>query len=865
MMAFGKIGKKLLLMGITLSMTMVMTGCTEIPSNIQSDIANAFRERATANTQIADDLYNNGIISEKTHKLLVDGITKNLEDFGANIKNADGAGAKNLLKACVDWRFVPELESNLCYTDEGVDHDHSIDYTNGDSNSTYLTTALVNAKASIATDNVPVLGGNGHKIKPIEVISESLMDQLNEELSIPIYVLKTDITEAEGLDGIIEAVRAAKEKDNEAGIVNYFQAVTYTDSNGKETAATLLDKNNPEAQLVRVTTGSRYATDTFTATDVDTFTVERCGYDGEKCAKDHTGSCTATHNKLAYSHNQGGLSGIPYGYSGNEPGKDMIFASGGEEQAAFRLIEFNKKAVDELFKRIGLGDQRYLVINGHAYLMEYPVGYVAGFKESEDQTSYMSIIERSELNFNLLTGDFSKTEYNESTGEFSSTSKLTNKEDPYLTFDGALTNTDTTRASLVLYGNTGVDDATAAAPTDPYEILKAECNPNWNWSLGEYTASDGKSKEEVIINSGRIVLRDYLEATYAPDVVDSDKLVVLGRKLRIAQFEGSKDNVLAEFYDKSGNKLPDNGAVLFINDVCDFDSLITDAEVNYISKFKEAHTDTDTSTGSSGDSDADDDEESTDNVLKESLSKVSELPHNVTDKVITSTQFPGKHIGSSDVNYSDEKPLFYAMAVHKSMFETGLFSGWVQSTDTEKNSTIWWNTWLESHGYNYSINTDNLVKFLKGNYAYDLNKSGIITLDLETIAKIQQEYTEEHQQGVATGMRTLFMVFGYILIAYAIILMIAWNVDVNVDLGFGILEKASFGRWVAVKSYEEMPYMNMEDTKFINFGGLLASCVGIIVTGILLITVNIVDLVLMLIQLFGGVAEYITRILTGVR
>ena len=136
---------------------------------------------------------------------------------------------------------------------------------------------------------------------------------------------------------------------------------------------------------------------------------------------------------------------------------------------------------------------------------------------------------------------------------------------------------------------------------------------------------------------------------------------------------------------------------------------------------------------------------------------------------------------------------------------------------------------------------------------------------LETIAKIQQEYTEEHQQGVATGMRTLFMVFGYILIAYAIILMIAWNVDVNVDLGFRILEKASFGRWVAVKSYEEMPYMNMEDTKFINFGGLLASCVGIIVTGILLITVNIVDLVLMLIQLFGGVAEYITRILTGVR
>ena len=136
-------------------------------------------------------------------------------------------------------------------------------------------------------------------------------------------------------------------------------------------------------------------------------------------------------------------------------------------------------------------------------------------------------------------------------------------------------------------------------------------------------------------------------------------------------------------------------------------------------------------------------------------------------------------------------------------------------------------------------------------------------LDLETIAKIQQEFNRDNNIAMGHGMRTVFMVFGYLLISYAVILLIAWNVDVNVDLGFNILEKLSFGKWIAIKDYDEMPYVT-GDTNFIKFSELLVSCIIIITVGLLLILVNIVDLILMLIQLFGGIAVYLSKIITGV-
>ena len=244
--------------------------------------------------------------------------------------------------------------------------------------------------------------------------------------------------------------------------------------------------------------------------------------------------------------------------------------------------------------------------------------------------------------------------------------------------------------------------------------------------------------------------------------------------------------------------------------------------------------------------------------------KIDSLPKNIVDRIECSSAFPGEYIGRSDVSYTDDKPQFYAMVVKKSMFETGLFSGWIQSTDAEKNSTVWWKKWLGDHGYSYNINSDNLVSYLKGNYAYDLSQENILILDLETISKIQQDYNEEEKVEMSHWLRSIFVIFGYILIVYSIILLIAWNVDVNVDLGFNILEKLSFGKWVAVKDPSELPNVNTDDTNFVGFGNLVVACIGIASLGLALILVDIVDLILMIIGLFGGLADYISKMITGV-
>lgn len=847
MSTWERIKKKVILGTLVLGMTLTLTGC-DMPEDLQVNISNAFRDRANQNLEIASDLHNSGIISDNTFQLLSDSITKNLAEYGASIKDTKGAAGKNLLKACVAWRVVPKpvYDSN---------NEKIISYTltNGggeDWASQFLTNYMLYGRDKGQDpgqlSNAPILGGNSKQIKPIEVISESLVEQLNTELSIPVYVLKTNISDAYGIDGIMEAVKQAESNKSESGLLTYFEEAKYKDVNGNTKTLTLMDPTNSSEQLVRISSGAPRA-----STDL---TVDN-PLKGSDVPNTYKGLSLSADNSADNVPN--GL-GISYE---NEPGKDMIITMGNEPIMAIRVIEFNKEAVNTLKEKIGLNKNRYMVINNKAYLMEYPIGYIDGFKENEDRESYKSIIKESQIGFNLLTGDFSKFEINKD-GVITNSSVVTNKEDPYLTFDGAKSSSDETKASLVLYGSTGV--SVEGEEED-------ECNVPWNMAIGTYTTNDGEIKDR-IVNTGRIVLRDYLEATYAPGVVGSDKLIVLGRKLRILKLEGSKADIVARFYDKDGNLLEGDGAKLYIDDFADIDKLNSSSpKVGYISRLKEkidVSADdlvTDSDTSLPDEDDTLDEDANIEDLIKNSVSKIDKLDKLVLGKIKVSTTFPGTNIGVSDYSAVDEKPLFYAMTVKASMFQTGLFSGWVQSTDAEKNSTVWWNDWLGKHGFTYKINTDNLVNYLKGNYAYDLNKAGIVILDLETIAKIQQEYTQQHQVETAHGLRTLFIVVGYILIAYSTILLIAWNVDVNVDLGFNILEKISFGKWVAVKDYEEMPYMNTDETTFIKFGELVVKCIVIIALGMILIMVNIIDVILMLIQLFGGIAEYITRIITGVK
>ena len=905
--------KRVLVVVMMAMMVTMLTGC-DIPADVANSLQQSFSDRAEANKNIANRLYGSGLIRQDTYDKLIKEIDGKLGNITANM-GADNKATINMLKACVAWRIPIESDHQIIksydknknpiykwkHSDEDViggspcagvlcasscnicaDGDSSHKEMCDTHKSAFITTYLVGLETGAlfwtnqvgkeaAQENAPACMGEGAVIKPIEVISESMVKELNEQLSIPIYVLKTtaDSNEGTGLDGIMEAVKRAdntnSEKEAESILANYFEAATYKDKNGKENALTIMDPNIPEQQIVRVTSKS-YEEAENSNWDPYTFNgeqVEVCHYNG--------------------------YANFPSDEYGNAPGIDATIYMAGEKVLAVRMVEFNKKAVDELDRRIGLGENRYLVLNGRAYLMEYPIGYIEGFIETEDRLGYNSIIKQSQLGFNLLTGEFSKFSTNED-GSITNQSVAISKDDPYLTYMGASSASEESMASLIMYGETGVSTTYGGEAQEDRDMA---CNPPWDLKFG------GTDSNPYVVSTGRIVLRDYLEATYAPGIVSGDSVIVLGRKLRILQLDGDKSNPVAKFYGKDGAPLDGSDINIFIDDFASISPLTYGTPyVEYISSKKEklditaeitlANGNTWSPSSSeasddSGDADVDvnDSSDSSDennntgsgnstsdsgsSGLKENLSEISGLNHRITSVIYPTTRFPGPSIGFSDYSETDNKQLFYAMLVKKDMFETGLFSGWVQSTDQNQNSVLWWNNWLSDHGYLYNINPDNLVDYLTGNFKYELNKSGVIILDLETIAKIQEEFDQQDKVETSRGLRTVFIILGYILIAYSFILLIAWNVDVNVDLGFNLLEKLSLGRWVAVKDYEEMPFINQDEVSFINFWEILVKCIIIAALGIVLILVNAVDLMIMLVSLFGGVAEYLTDLFLGVR
>ena len=905
-----------LLLCSMLMITLCLSGCV-IPTGVVNSLKQSFDDRAMANRLIAQRLYESGLISQSTYNVLVRDIDSKLGDLTNGLSESNRS-MEGLLRACVGWNIPPEPDhAVLVENEDGIMvfdhwfHSLSTDEANGacdgvmcaditgnahalcldgQANGTggklggsghitpqcesyvglHITSYIANYKEkfmcitledgqTVITQNVPACMVKDATVDPIEVISESLFDTVKQDLSVKIMILRTEVSDERGiaLDDVLAAVEEAKALGNTEDAANklemYFKEATYINpATGEEENLTILDSNKVVEQLVRPTIRN----------DGDPA-------DRESPSKWYGRTVSPCTHDPNYFEN--------FSSKGSIPGYDATVYMAGQPVLSVRLIEFNQNAVDELDKKLGLGENRYLVIAGNAYLMEYPLGYVDGFLETNDRTEYKSIIKRSQLGFNLLTREFSKFELDEY-GNPTNKSHVISKDDPYLTYMLGGASVEDSISSIVIYGETG---KSVKYGGEEQTNLEKACNAPWDLQFGEH---DGKP---YVASVGRLVLRDYLEGTYAPGIISGDSLVVLGRKLRILQFEGSKKNPVARFYGKDGVPLEGISTNLFINDFATIDTLlIAEPYVEYISAQKEPMEvkhgvklpdgtmwypsdsgDGYVEAGDSGDegyTPSDGGDGSGDGGLADKISKISNLKSYVTNVIYPTTMFPGEHIGKSDYSETDNKQLFYAIVVKKNMFETGLFSGWVQSEDQSKDSVLWWNNWLSNHGYLYNINTDNLVDYLVGNFSYELNKSGVITLNLEVIAKIQQEFDGEKKQETAHWLRTVFVVLGYFLIAYAIVVLVAWNIDVNVDLGFNILEKLSFGRWVAIKNNDELPYINTDDISFINLGEILIKCIIIIGLGISLILVNIVDLMLMMINAFGGVSKYIIEIITGV-
>ena len=498
-----------------------------------------------------------------------------------------------------------------------------------------------------------------------------------------------------------------------------------------------------------------------------------------------------------------------------------------------RLREFNMENLNKLYAVLGSGSSKYIVTKGRIYLMEYPVYRVQQASKINDNEYNLSVTQ-SDMYINLKTREV----YRKS----GSNVNKVNVSEGYYILDGAKNAEDQSRSSFVVWGSA------------------EKLGISLNFNSGSGLSGLNNRMETIPGGYARIVLRDYLELSYAPGIVKNENLVAFGRKIRINRLRNTDDGdavgcnlnePFAYYIDNNGNKidaLPD----ILIDDVADTIGLEFEnpPRVHYLArpgltKDREGN-------GKAGNNEDD---------IKTTLTKVNELDWLNKDAITLSSQFPGNTIGKVD-NGNPSRPLWYGIAVTKSFFETSLYNGWIASTDS-RNSLSWWNTWLAENGYGYRIDTNIMDDWFVGNYKFELNEQGVIIIDLDTISKIQEEYDLEDDLHFTRVVRTIFILIGWALIAASILSLAAWATDVNFDVGINLLEKLSFGHWIAVKGDEELPEKNSDGTVNVTFKRMLINSIVLILVGFILIYIPATNIASKLINSVGGIAELISKFITG--
>lgn len=810
---------KLFILGVFVSLT---TGCAGINSyidNFQSDMA----ERLSMNQQQVDRLEEAGLLSKQSADSLRESINKQWE----RLENID----------------IAELESVTCHVFEDTGSD------SGDGEDTDVSN---NSSSKLTPKNTHINGDSRFHKEALSVVSEDsdAMKELRDNLEFEVYVLKKDprgLGTGENsiatLDLISNAVKQASENKTSAGSKGLD---AYFVSTGKK----VWDLSDPENQVTRDT------------------------YDNPEWSP---------RNNLTSSNVMG------YNYIGVKVEED---SETGELKQVFGveavLHEFNVDAIDRLLGSDGVNKDKYVIIGNRCYLMEYPVYYVSGFKQ--EGNNFTATYEKSDMRINILTKQMMDSQGRVCTPG--------NNEGIYSVVGGTSEQyTDLGQASFIVDGLVGEE------PKDGY--------------LPEGATIENKDL------FGRVVLRDYLELSYMPGVVDGESLVAVGRRMRLTKFKGEGDQSIGLFIDRQGNKI-ENSMDIMITDVMDVAQGISNGE-KYKLNIKESKTDD--SSDSNGDineghnSNGDTDNSTDNNNSNESLTSVNGvgvsqdrlLNEKLVSEIKCTTIFPGSIIATSDSiddltflgndssskedsdssseNTEDTddtentegtegtetgatstgdvpkiKQFFYAMALDIDPFQSNMFSGWINNTDTDApgGSLDWWNKWLRESSYVYQVDRDRLLRFLTGNYAFEMNSNDYIVLDIPTITEIQKEYDLQDKESSSSWITTIFTILGFLVISYSVVMLGAWVYDTNVVAGPRLLGFISGGKWEAITDTDELPNMDKDGKHYMTFSKVLKSAVVLIGMGILLIFVDIVSIVDILVVTFGKIAEIFSNTLKGI-
>lgn len=673
-------------------------------------------------------------------------------------------------------------------------------------------------------------------VEPINFFGgqDDLVETLNERFRADMYVLDADAIASSGksIDEVFAAIKTAVDKDDISGVTHFFKKLT--DSSGN--AVTLMDEDFNLIVTSENNTNSSISEPGYDLVMKQTLYYHSnsdCGWDGTGTGNE----CSDTSHAIAME-------------------KPVL---------SVRFIEFSQDRFEDLENTINLNSGAYYFdkLNStqsssgqttRCYVLTYPISVIDKFTLDESTGNVTAEFnDDSGMAVSIQTGKLISYDYDTDETSFKTTCHEITTSDPYLTmnFDAS------------------VGDEKSSLVCDGYR---------------EYTINvldkDGNEEPKTIVVP-RIILRDYLEATWAPGSVTYDETaVVFGRKIRFRtdstfwtsadsftfnnktynnntlQYNINNKDWCASFIDIDGEEV---GSLtkLYITDFCDIDALAIGSgnpsnkwEKYTVKHFREAGI-----SASTQDCTAEETE------VSPTQDKIASTTDVTSIKV--SMGFPSKYIGKVDLNNtSAEVQRFYCVITTKAMFDSALYSDWINST-ASKESLTWWNGYLSDHGYTYKIGADEVSTYVQTNYKYELSQQGAIILDLDTINKIQEIYDDEDADSRSSLIRTIFVVLGIFLIAYAMILMLCWIIDTNVDLGFSLTNKVTLGHWIAIQYDEELPSYNNEDHCYVDGKHMLIKCLIMVAVAIVVIRVDASEIILVLVNTFGKIASYVEDMIRG--
>lgn len=878
-----------LVLCISVSIICGCGGTTHLVHFFQDDVIKAIKDRGAKNIEYASKFYEIGAISDSQETECIKQINKSVEFF-INDSSDYSKLMSDLLPAVSFYRYLAmgDVTFLRCSDDsEGGMGDITLKYDNWKvSGLCYLrydgkdghpdvrcTKATGKDSSNPSVDELQDLhlssfsAGNyiaaseypdddtgsahtknvdeGGSVNPIQFFSNvdkkgSPAYEINQSVHAQVFILKPnilDVANTNSIDGVIELINAAISKDPKiqaTELQSYFTEAyeCERDSNG-----------NP------IEGGETYPI----------FLIdEKDSYGGEADDVEDYNIITTSKENPDGSHSE-----LGYDMSVDQDfGEEIV-----EDMIRLRFTEFNEKALDKL-KELTDCDAYYLCKDSKggwkAFYMVYPIEVIDRMEENPLNKEEVNITtKKSGLGINLKTGEYVKYKYDAATDtyKYDEYEPVPNNDKYYMALKAAQNNNADGVAPLIINGYS----------TD--------------YAIKQFLPNDTHKKQAPTVTVGRIVMSDYLEGTFSPGFVTNEPVVVFGRKIRFNMennlWRETKDEV--NWYTSTGvKKYKQTQLVYNKNTSKEGIAYYVDAEGNKIDtldglKITDFAHAPDLQTNKSSHTmrtirDIEEDLNGKDSIVIKKTQKdgEDETAGNIaqihTSLAIQPTgMFPGKYVGTVDYkNDSKEKQRMYYITTKFGLFDNALFSNWVNS-QSQTASLNWWNTYLGENSFSYDVATEKIISIVADKYPYQLSQNGIVILDLETVATIQDMYNKEAGLETTSKLRTLFIMLGWGIISYSVIIMLCWVIDANLDIGVKLLDKVTFGNWVAVKYEEDIPYRNTNDQTFLDQKKMFVRAIILITLGIILINVNIFNVVLTLIELFGKAASKIEEVIQGFR